>query len=151
MDQTLTSQIIETLIVLAIPVVVGLAAALTRVAIQLLRSRLTAQQFALLQEVVSNAVAAAEQTGLTLTAQQRKFEAVGRVRMALAGRGIDVDVSTLDSMIEAAVLREINFGTSPINRTGAAEPADLAFPDDDDDGGCPACAATAQDSGPECC
>lgn len=73
------------------------------------RSRTTAQQWSVIQSIVTAAVRAAESAGITGDIVSKKSAALAAAQAMLASRGIKIDANALDAAIEAAVLEQFNY------------------------------------------
>lgn len=76
--------------------------------LRFLRSKLTAQQFELLQEIATTVVQAVEQTSLNQPIMDKKAEALRVISEILASKGVNVSPEAIEAAIEAAVLNEFN-------------------------------------------
>lgn len=98
------------------PLVVALAGFAFRylwVKIDSLRSQIGASKWKGILDVVSAAVAAAEQSGLAglivSEGKAKKAFAIETAQKFLLERGINIDLNTLDRLIEAAVLNDLGW------------------------------------------
>ena len=106
-------------------IVLGAIAAAGTAARTWLQSRTTAQQIANIGSIVRWAVLAVEQTGVALSAAQKKDEALERAVAWLEANGVKVNRQTLDLLdtaIEAAVKLEFH-KTFPAPEPPPPEPA----------------------------
>jgi len=101
-------QVLEIVIPVLATALAGLVIAWLTQVINNIKAKLTANQQWIIEEIVSTAVMAAEQVGLTQLALDKKQYALGVAENWLAVKGIKLDLGILDAMIEAAVLDEFN-------------------------------------------
>lgn len=122
MENELLQKLLETLIVVFVPILASLLGVYLKRLVDQAGQKLTAQQREFVSGVISDFVKAAEQTGLKnelLKVGTEKKQWVLREASAyLVGKGIKLDLDELSSLIESAVLDNFNWG-----RTQAEKPA----------------------------
>lgn len=89
-------------------VVTGVAGLISKSVYTWIHTHTNATQFALLQELVTDAVQAAEQGAIGGFVTDKKVAALNYATDYLAKAGLKIDPDQLSSAIEAAVLREFN-------------------------------------------
>jgi hypothetical protein len=89
--------------------------------IQLLRTRLKADQYQLLQDIAYTAVHAAEQSALNGVIDDKKSYAFNVAAEALSKAGVKVSGEQLSNAIEAAVSEAFNAGRETPTTTAGAE------------------------------
>lgn len=128
----LTTPAFQTAIANVVIGLVGiLATALTGMVAGFLHSKMSAQQLQTLHQVVSVAVMAAEQLGLSGAIEDKKQSAINAASAMLESMGIQVTAEELDAAIEAAVATQLNgpaiseasFKKADAVRTGSPAPA----------------------------
>jgi LL-H family phage holin len=110
MDKALASEFITQFLVAAIPVAFAVLGYIAKQFVAWIKSRTSAEQYALLESLATQAVRAAEQTMKTRPGQEKRAAAVAVVRGALLARGITLDETAVVAAVEAAVYA--NFGVS---------------------------------------
>lgn len=109
----LIQQVSLLLIQALVPVAVGFLIVWLKRQTALVQSKLTDQQWKLLNSVVDSAVQVAEQSGLAgyiaNEAQEKKAYAVNYAKKVLAEYGLTVDLDILYDAIESAVLQNFNW------------------------------------------
>ena len=103
----IVSTLVTSLIVALVPVLIGALAWLARTAVSYLKARATAEQFAILTQVASAAVAAVEQTLGSKAGKDKKAAALVLVRGTLLSKGIRLDEGAIEAAVEAAVYHEL--------------------------------------------
>lgn len=103
----IVSTLITSLIVALVPVLISALIWLARTAIGYLKARATAEQFAILTQVASAAVAAVEQTLASKAGKDKKAAALALVRGTLLSKGIRLDEGAIEAAVEAAVYHEL--------------------------------------------
>jgi len=105
------------------PLVVALVGFVLRylwVKIDSIRSQIGASKWSGILDVVSAAVAAAEQSGLAglivSEGKAKKAFAIETAQKFLLERGINIDLNTLDRLIEAAVLNDLGWKQNMIGK-----------------------------------
>jgi hypothetical protein len=109
MDAAFWSELLQKVLVIALPPLVVAIVALVVAWINKVAKGLSADQMEAIREAVSMGVNFAEQTGLLKTGEQKKDDAIEAAQNYLAKQGITVDLALLDNMIEAAVKTELNW------------------------------------------
>jgi LL-H family phage holin len=122
------SQLATALVVALVPVAIGALGYLVRAAISYLKARTSAEHYALLEKLATQAVAAAEQTMKSSAGKAKLEAATAVVRNALLKKGIQLDESQIAAAIEAAVYVEKGFMFSSAD-TGVSAIAALPEPD----------------------
>lgn len=111
--EALLQPLLETVIRVAVPIVMGFVVLGIQALIKQVQARMTKDQLATLRGLATTFVFAAEQTGLSsavLTAgAEKKAWALNALQAEADRRGIKVDVSTLDALIEAEVGQGLNY------------------------------------------
>lgn len=89
------------------------------------------KEFALVTSIIEQGVQFAEQVYSSTDGQEKKAAALDYIERELAKQGIKVDLDIISDAIEAAVLREFNYGESlepqpveTINTSEATSPAE---------------------------
>jgi len=99
--------VIETVISLLLPVILGFVVVWLRGLIAQGKAKLTAEQLAMAQAFVAAFVKAAEQSGLTgqlaNVGEAKKQWVIAQVQSALEAKGINIDVEVISGLIEAEV------------------------------------------------
>ena len=99
--------VIETVISLLLPVILGFVVVWLRGLIAQGKAKLTAEQLEMAQAFVAAFVKAAEQSGLTgqleNVGEAKKEWVIAQVEAALQAKGINIDVEVISAMIEAQV------------------------------------------------
>lgn len=108
MENALASEFLTQFLVAAIPVAFGVLGYIAKQFVSWIKSRTSAEQYALLESLASQAVRAAEQTMKTRPGQEKRVAAIAVVRGALLSRGIKLDETAIVAAVEAAVYE--NFG-----------------------------------------
>lgn len=110
-DELLNS-FLQVVVALAVPVLLGYLGVLARVLYLFVRSKLSKEQNAFLDDLARRYVMAAEQYGLTKkleqAGQEKKRIVIDKLAAAALAKGYRVDVQTLSDITEAAVYDEIN-------------------------------------------
>lgn len=101
----------------------ALLTALVATGISLIRTKVSAEQFAFLQHAAAVAVSAAEQLGATGVIADKKGYAVDAVQKTLDAKGINVDAAAVDRAIEAAVMAGFNIDKGETTVTADIVPA----------------------------
>jgi LL-H family phage holin len=109
MSDELLNTFLNTLIIAIVPVLVGGLGFVGNAVMNYLKARTTKEQFALLQELATQAVRAVEQTSKTEIGKAKLEKARLIVRAQLLTKGITLDEESITASIEAAVYHE--FGT----------------------------------------
>jgi LL-H family phage holin len=87
----------------------------------LIGDKITAEQLKVLMVIAKQAVAVAEQTGITKTGEEKKQEAIRVAQVYLNAYGIKIDAAQVAAAIEAAVFTELTqFEPVPDELTGIA-------------------------------
>jgi len=111
-DSGLLQSALQIIIVVVVPVLASLIAALLNYGIQWVRVKMTEKQLEIAENLIKGFVSAAEQYGLSdklLAAGQKKKDwVVQRVDAELQKRGISIDVALLGDMVETAVFEGFN-------------------------------------------
>lgn len=107
MENQFLSDLVSQFLVAMVPVAIGALAYLGKQLISWIKSKTSAEQYALLQSLAVQAVKAAEQTMKSKPGQEKKAAALAVVRSALLSRGIKIDESAVSAAIEAAVYAEV--------------------------------------------
>jgi LL-H family phage holin len=103
--ETLTSDIVNALIVALVPVGIGALGYLARSVINYLKARLAAEHYALVEQIAASTVAAINQTLSTKAGEEKRAAAIALVRAECAKRGITLDEEAIGNAVEAAVYR----------------------------------------------
>lgn len=101
----------------------ALLTALVATGINLIRTKVSAEQFAFLQHAAAVAVSAAEQLGATDAIADKKGYAVDAVQKALDAKGIKVSASAVETAIEAAIMDGFNIDRGDTSVTADIVPA----------------------------
>lgn len=109
----LLNSVLQFLLPPLVAVLAGFAFRYLLVKIDSLRSQIGASKWKGILDVVSAAVAAAEQSGLAglivSEGKAKKAFAIETAQKFLLERGINIDLNTLDRLIEAAVLNDLGW------------------------------------------
>ena len=103
--ESLTSDIVNALIVALVPVAIGALGCLAYSVINYLKSRLAAEHYALVEQIAASTVAAINQTLNSKAGEEKKAAAIALVRAECAKRGITLDEEAIGNAVEAAVYR----------------------------------------------
>jgi LL-H family phage holin len=103
--QSLTSDIINALIVALVPVGIGALGWLARSVVNYLKARLAAEHYALVEQIAASTVAAINQTLNSKAGEEKRAAAIALVRAECAKRGITLDEEAIGNAVEAAVYR----------------------------------------------
>lgn len=76
--------------------------------VQRLRQNVTYEQYVIIRAIVDQLVAAAEQVYKDAEGEQKKQFVLEQARKAIAEYGLQLDLQTLDALIEAAVFDQFN-------------------------------------------
>lgn len=106
MDSQFLSDLSTQFLLAMVPVVIGAIAYIARQLVAWIKSKTSAEQYALIESLAAQAVKAAEQTMKTRPGQEKKAAALSVVRSALLAKGIKVDETAISAAIEAAVYAE---------------------------------------------
>jgi hypothetical protein len=109
MDSELISILLNAVIPAAVTAAIALAGYLGRLLVTYLKAKTTAEQYAILQTLASEAVKAVEQTAKSEVGQKKFIKAKILVEAQLLSRGIRLETDVIAATIEAAVYKE--FGT----------------------------------------
>jgi len=113
MKNELLQTLLETLIVVFLPIILSLLGAYLKKLLDQATQKLTDQQYKFISEVIDNLVRAAEQTGLKdelLKEGSAKKEWVLKEASAyLVGKGIKLDLDELSALVESLVLENFNW------------------------------------------
>ena len=113
MKNELLQTLLETLIVVFLPILLSLLGAYLKKLLDQATQKLTDQQYKFIGEVIDNLVRAAEQTGLKdelLKEGSAKKEWVLKEASAyLVGKGIKLDLDELSALVESLVLENFNW------------------------------------------
>ena len=102
---SLTNEIVNTLIIALVPVGIGALGWLARSVINYLKARLAAEHYALVEQIAASTVAAINQTLNSKAGEEKKAAAIALVRAECAKRGITLDEDAIGNAVEAAVYR----------------------------------------------
>ena len=106
--------LLETMITVFVPLIAAFGIQFFRAKIAQVRGQIPADQLALADQVITQFVKAAEQTGLTdelmREGSAKKAMVLQLAETELGRHGINLDLDTLSAMIEAAVYQEFNKG-----------------------------------------
>ncbi len=98
---------LETVIELLLPVLLGYAVVWVNAQIKAAKAKMSNDQLTLVQNLIKSFVLAAEQSGLAgqlrNIGSEKKAFVLQLIKNELEARHIEIDVDTLDAMIEAAV------------------------------------------------
>lgn len=115
---------LETMIVIVLPILLTSLVKWINAQISSARAQMSREQLVLVETLIKQFVRAAEQSGLTgqlkAAGAEKKAFVIALISAELAERGIDLNLETLDAMIEAAVNEA--FGKIEVEPT----PADVA-------------------------
>jgi LL-H family phage holin len=103
--ESLTSDIINALIVALVPVGIGALGWLARSVVNYLKARLAAEHYALVEQIAASTVAAINQTLNSKAGEEKRAAAIALVRAECAKRGITLDEEAIGNAVEAAVYR----------------------------------------------
>jgi len=103
--ESLTSDIVNALIVALVPVAIGALGWLANAVINYLKARLAAEHYAMLEKIAASTVAAINQTLNSKAGEEKKAAAIALVRAECAKRGITLDEEAIGNAVEAAVYR----------------------------------------------
>jgi hypothetical protein len=110
-DNALMQVMAQVLIAVLVPVLTTLVGGLAAVCIQWVRSKMTAQQLAIADQIVMTYALAADQYDLggvmKRSGEEKKAWVVEMAKAALAKRGIQIDVGFLADLVEAKVLETV--------------------------------------------
>lgn len=110
-DNALLQVVLQVLITALTPVVTGAVVTLAVWCVRWLRGKMSAEQLALAEMVVTNLALAAEQYDLTgavkRSGAEKKAWVVKMATEALEARGVRLDVGMLMDLVEAAVLKDV--------------------------------------------
>ncbi len=113
----------QTLLIIALPIVIAFLYQWVRQRSAEIRSRLTAQQQQFIDAAVSFAVRAAEQSGLKQQlaggGQGKKAFAIKAAQDYLGQLGVKMDVNLLSTMIEAEVHQQFSNAAPPVDSAAA--------------------------------
>jgi len=113
MKNELLQTLLETLIVVFLPIILSLLGAYLKKLLDQATQKLTDAQYKFVSEVIDNLVRAAEQTGLKnelLKEGSAKKEWVLKEASAyLVGKGIKLDLDELSALVESLVLENFNW------------------------------------------
>ena len=117
------SLLAQTLLIIALPIVIAFLFQWVRQRSAEIRSRLTAQQQQFIDAAVSFAVRAAEQSGLKQQlaggGQGKKAFAIKAAQDYLGQLGVKMDVNLLSTMIEAEVHQQFSNAAPPVDSAAA--------------------------------
>ena len=102
-------QLLQGVLIAAVPIVVGFVAQWLRSQVALQKAKLSAQQISIINQIVSIAINAAEQLGLAEAIDDRKDYALAYAQEYLNLHNIKLDINLISVAIEAAVLSEFNW------------------------------------------
>ena len=100
------SDIINALTLALVPVAIGALGYIARTAVNYLKARLSAEQFALAEKIAGATVASLEKTLKGKSGEEKRAAALALVRAECLKRGIRLDEQAIGNAIEAAVYRE---------------------------------------------
>ena len=103
--ESLTSDIVNALIVALVPVGIGALGWLARSVVNYLKARLAAEHYALVEQIAASTVAAINQTLNSKAGEEKRAAAIALVRAECAKRGITLDEEAIGNAVEAAVYR----------------------------------------------
>jgi LL-H family phage holin len=103
--ESLTSDILNALIVALVPVGIGALGWLARSLVNYLKARLAAEHYALVEQIAASTVAAINQTLNSKAGEEKRAAAIALVRAECAKRGITLDEEAIGNAVEAAVYR----------------------------------------------
>ena len=103
--ESLTSDLINALIIALVPVGIGALGWIARSVINYLKARLAAEHYALVEQIAASTVAAINQTLNSKAGEEKKAVAIALVRAECAKRGITLDEDAIGNAVEAAVYR----------------------------------------------
>ena len=109
MSNELLNTFLNTLIIAMVPVIIGGLGFVGNAVIGYLKARTTKEQFALLQDLATQAVRAVQQTAKSDIGKAKLEQARVIVTAQLITKGINLDEAAITASIEAAVYKE--FGT----------------------------------------
>jgi LL-H family phage holin len=104
MDQ-FYSDLINTLIVALVPVAIGALGYLANQVINLIKTNISREQYAMLEKIAAATVASINQTLGTKAGEEKREAALALVRSECAKRGIKLDEEAIGNAVEAAVYR----------------------------------------------
>lgn len=104
MDQ-FYSDLINTLIVALVPVAIGALGYLANQVINLIKTNISREQYAMLEKIAAATVASINQTLNSKAGEEKKQAALALVRSECAKRGIKLDEEAIGNAVEAAVYR----------------------------------------------
>jgi LL-H family phage holin len=104
MDQ-FYSDLINTLIVALVPVAIGALGYLANQVINLIKTNISREQYAMLEKIAAATVASINQTLSSKAGEEKKQAALALVRSECAKRGIKLDEEAIGNAVEAAVYR----------------------------------------------
>ena len=109
----LASEFLNTLIIAMVPVIITGLGWLARALVNYIKSRTSAEQYALLEAIARQAVSAVEQTMKTEAGVKKRAAAIAYCRSALLSRGIKLDEEAIGNAVEAAVYANV-FEVPPV-------------------------------------
>ena len=104
MDQ-FYSDLINTLIVALVPVAIGALGYLANQVINLIKTNISREQYAMLEKIAAATVASINQTLGSKAGEEKREAALALVRSECAKRGIKLDEEAIGNAVEAAVYR----------------------------------------------
>ena len=110
-DKDFVSQLLQTVILAAIPVVVPIMVSIAIAYWRKVKAEIQEKApvaYEALKVAARIAVQAAEQLAMTGVIQEKKRYAIDRVKLLLEGQGITMDIESISAAIEAAVLEQFN-------------------------------------------
>ena len=108
MDAQFWNELLQKVLVIVLPTLATAGVAWVVAWINTQAKKLSADQMYAIRTAVAMAVSYAEQIGLDKTGEQKKTAAIAAAQAYLTKQGITVDLTLLDTLIEAAVKTEIN-------------------------------------------
>lgn len=99
------SDLINTLIVALVPVAIGALGYLANQVINLIKTNISREQYAMLEKIAAATVASINQTLSSKAGEEKKQAALALVRSECAKRGIKLDEEAIGNAVEAAVYR----------------------------------------------
>lgn len=124
---TFVQMILEALVAVLVPIAIGYVIVAINAGITWLRSKASDSQWAVVEQAVTYAIFAAEQSGLRVEAQNKgqlkKAEALRVAQVFLDARGIKIDVNRLSALIESQVAEQLNWSRIMKVRDGEPVPS----------------------------
>lgn len=97
------SEFVTQFVIACVPLLVAGIAYVAKQVVAYVKSRTSAEQYALLERLARQAVQAVEQTLRTEPGTEKKAAAIAAVRGALLSKGIKLDEDAIASAVESAV------------------------------------------------